>query len=446
MSYVTRDLEAELKRLVTSPALHKNTILVEGARQVGKSCLVEHVLGSIRGKKIEANLEVDALLKSRIDSCREFAEFQDLLEDEFDFNPSHKTILFLDEAQESMMLGSFVRSMKEQWPAATVILTGSALSRLFRRSARYPVGRVAQIVVRPFSFPEFLRGMGQSGLVGRLANPEETISPVRHQKLLRYVDEYLVTGGLPEVVLTHAQGGDFGSVQRQMLASYEQDFIRLFGEDKLHIAQGCLRSVANLVGFPSKLSSVVSSPTNKVIDDIKNVFSRMESWHLILKSPQFGSSATASHNYLPKRYLFDTGLLRCLRETAVPAIDVVETLDSASRTPLRGVLENQVAGDLSSMGFDLSGWKKSPSGMEMDFVIKKGKRTIPIECKAALTIHGAHIKGLIEYLRLHRLSVGAIVSFAPFRRIETGDKTVFNIPLYMSSSLRSLGLSFPDLT
>ncbi len=407
---------------------------------MGKSRLVEHCLESVRGRKIQANLEVDALFKSRIDNCRQFSEFQDLLEDEFDFDPEGRIVVFIDEAQESMKLGGFVRSMKEQWRRSTVVLTGSSLSRLFRRDTRYPVGRVTQIVVRPFSFTEFLRSTEREKLASLLMGLDENtvISPVRHEALLRCLDEYLSTGGLPEVVQKHARGEAYRLLQRQLLASYEQDFIRIFGEERVHIAQRCLRSVANLVGFPSKLSSVAANATNKVLHEVKDVFTRLESWHMILKSPQFGPSPTAGHNYLPKRYLFDTGLLRCLRETAVPSIDVVETLDSASRTPLGGIIENQTASDLVLMGFELSGWKKSSSGMEIDFIVKDRKRVVPVECKATLKIHKTHLKGLLEYLRLHRLPVGAIVSLSPFEKIESGNKTIFNIPLYMSRFLEDL--------
>ena len=240
------------------------------------------------------------------------------------------------------------------------------------------------------------------------------------------------------MVQKHARGEAYHLLQRQLLASYEQDFIRIFGEEKVHIAQRCLRSVANLVGFPSKLSSVASNATNKTIQEVKNIFTRLENWNMVLKSPQFGLSATAGHNYLPKRYLFDTGLLRCLRETAVPSIDVVETLDSASRTPLGSIIENQTAIDLVSMGFDLSGWKKSSSGMEIDFIIKNRKALVPVECKAALRIHKTHLKGLLEYLGLYGLRVGVIVSLSPFEKIESGNRTIFNIPLYMSRFLKRL--------
>jgi len=438
MAYIKRTREKDLKKILFLSTEHKNVILVEGARQVGKSCLVEEALKGIDSPKIELNLEVDAVARSRIDRCREFSEFHELMEDEFGFEGASKGVVFIDEAQESLMLGRFVRSMKEKWPYTTVILTGSSLTRLFRKDVRYPVGRVTRVVVRPLSFSEFLYGMGQEKLSQVLTSMEFRISPARHERLLELYDVYLETGGLPEVVLAARDALDFHSLQRSLLASYEQDFIRLFGEEWLHVAQGCLASVANHVGFPSKLSSVLGQTSDKVLSQIKNLFSRLENWHLVFRSSQYGSSVTASHDYLPKRYLFDTGLLRKHRETAVPPIRLLHTLDNPSRTPLGSILENQVACDLAGMGFELSGWKKSPSGMEIDFVLKREDSTVPVECKAALSVNKRHLKGILEYLRLHDQPRGILVSFAPFQKIEVSGKIVYNVPAYWTTALDSL--------
>ena len=435
MNYIERTIESRLRQLVTHVAHNKNVILVEGARQVGKTCLVQNILKSISCRVIVFNLEVDTMVRSKIDQCHEFSEFQDLLEDEFGFSADENLVLFIDEAQESLKLGGFVRSMKEQWPKATVILTGSALNRLFRSDMRYPVGRITQLIVRPFSFVEYLMAVGEARLCRIIKENTSAISPSRHARLLALYDQYIKVGGLPDVVLAQAKSEDFGLVQRQLLASYEQDFIRLFGEPQMHIAQRCLRSAANHVGFPSKFSSVIKQPTNKELGDIKSVYSRLEHWHLILTSEQYGFSSTSSHHYLPKRYLFDTGLLRRLRETAVPSISVIKTLDTASRTPLGGILENQVACDFSAWDFGLAGWKKSSSGMEIDFVIKHEDQICPVECKAALRINRTHFKGTMEYLRLHKLTTGCIISFAPFQRVEIDGQVIFNIPAYMTSAI-----------
>ncbi len=88
--------------------------------------------------------------------------------------------------------------MKEEWPRATVLLSGSTLTRLFRDDVRYPVGRVERLILRPQSFQEFLRSLGKPQLAEAIgAGDLRAISARRHRQLLDLFDQFLQTGGLP---------------------------------------------------------------------------------------------------------------------------------------------------------------------------------------------------------------------------------------------------------
>jgi predicted AAA+ superfamily ATPase len=147
----------------------------------------------------------------------------------------------------------------------------------------------------------------------------------------------------------------------------------------------------------------------------------------------------ASHDYLPKRYLFDTGLLRSLRESAVPPIHLLETVDSLVRKSLGGVIENQVAVDFSGEGIPLAGWKKTPSGGEIDFIVKTGAGTIPVECKAALKCDRRHWQGIIEYLEQFEQGLGIVVSLAPLAETRLSNGTrILNLPVYFLEKIVTL--------
>ena len=81
-------------------------------------------------------------------------------------------------------------------------------------------------------------------------------------------------GGLPAVVQAYASGDDHGAVRRQIIADYEQDFIRIFGEELIDIVKACFRSVANFAGGVSKNTSVVPSPSSRTNERINQVFAR----------------------------------------------------------------------------------------------------------------------------------------------------------------------------
>jgi len=445
MDYVPRSADGQILKWVEDDAPHKNVLLVEGARQVGKTFLVEHALGTCRRKSFAVDLERESLIRSLIDGCSEFKEFQDLLHDRMGFDSQADHILFIDEAQESRKLGQFVRFMKEEWPRATVILSGSTLARLFRDDSRYPVGRVQRLVLGPFTFSEFLVATGNEHLARAVLSEDPHVSGQRHEHLLSLYDGYLLTGGLPAVVLAYFRKRDHKEVLAQIIADYEQDFVRIFGERDADIAKACLHSVANFVGTPSKNTTVLPSPGTHTNARINEIFARLESWHLVLRSEQKGPGPEAGHHYLPKRYLFDTGMLRRLRESAVPSIRLLSTLAPLARYPLGGVIENQTAIEWARMGDDLCGWKKTPSGGEIDFIIKRGMATYPVECKATLTFNKRHLRGLQQYLAMYCQSLGFVVSLAPYMAlpIEHGVQVV-NFPIYFLERLHQ-GFTLPDL-
>ncbi len=439
--YIGRTVDSGLASFIGDDSLHKPVLLVEGARQVGKTRSVLHALNRAGRDSVCLNLERDALARSEVDACREFSEFGELMADRYGFHGRSGGILFIDEAQESQRLGGFVRFMKEEWERATVILSGSTLQRIFRGDTRYPVGRVRRMVLFPFSFSEFLVATGKLQLAQVIgeANPSE-ISAGRHVRLLELYDAFLETGGLPEVVLARARGGDWRDLRARVVADYEQDFLRLFGERTLPIVQSCLRSVANFVGGVSKNTTVIPNPSTAVNEQINEVFQRLEAWHLILKSNQTGPSPEGGHNYRPKRYLFDTGALRHLRESAVPAVNTLAKSSPAVRSLLGGVVENQTAIDIARQGIELSGWKRTSSGNEIDFVVPSvGGKAVPVECKASLTINGRHLRGLLNYLDFYTQARGVLVSLAPYAEMGRGDeRRLVNVPAYLLERLPAL--------
>ncbi|MBI2299385.1 MAG: ATP-binding protein [Armatimonadetes bacterium] len=435
--YVPRVPDADIREYLDRAETHKPVLLVEGARQVGKTRLVEEALRGRAEHVVALNLERDALARSRIDRCREFAEFAELLRDDHAFTGAAGETLFIDEAQESLRLGGFVRFMKEDWPRASVVLSGSTLTRLFRPDQRYPVGRVERLVVRPFAFSEFLAAHGQDHLVAIVRDTEpEAISAQRHERLLDWFDRFLQTGGLPQVVLAHAAGRDPDPSLARLAADYEQDFLRLFGEDQLAVVQMCLRAVALLAGSAFKNTAVVPNASTSVSAQVSQILARLEAWHLVLRADQYGPSPEATHRHLPKRYLFDSGLLRHLRETAIPSVKLAESAP-ALRALLGGVLENQLALDLARQHQPLAGWKRSASGSEIDFVHRMPDGSeLPVECKAALRADARHLRGLRAYLDQYAVETGVLASCAPYSETRFPDgKRILWWPLYLAERL-----------
>lgn len=434
MQYINRNLDTHLNTLVFQDVSVTGAILIEGARQVGKTTITQTVLKKSGRPFYSIDLEDDTLFRQRIDNCQQFTDFEELLADELGFHSGDGSILFIDEAQESRQLGRFVRYMKERWRGVQVLLTGSSLTRLFRDETRYPVGRVTRLHMAPFDFSEFLIALGRNQLAANLSGDAQDISIARHGRYLELFDQFLSVGGMPEVVLLHASGGDYPRRQLELLADLQQDFLRLFGEDNIDTVMNCLRSVANFVGSPSKISTVIKTSQKKNRKTAESIFSRLEQWAIVLNAVQRGPSPESAQAYHPKRYLFDTGLLRRLREAAVPQIKIIDTMAMAERRPLGGILENQVAIAIHHQTRVLHGWKRSSAGSEIDFIIEHQNQRIPVECKAAIKIKMNHLKGLRAYLESYEIGRGVVVSFAPYQEIKVDGRIITNVPAYLLNS------------
>jgi uncharacterized protein len=412
-----REIEDALLLMLKSS--RNNVILVEGARQVGKSYLVEKVLQKQARPFVSFDLEKHKKIKHQIDETRDFNDFCALMFDQYKLRKG--SVLFIDEAQESSMLAGYIKSFKEDWPDIRVILTGM----------RIPVGRTESLRVLPFSFSEFLEYTEGLELADFVRSAPSEVPVSRHKYLLSLYNTYIKTGGYPEAVIAFNENTSFTNVQSEILYTLEEDFQRK-EEFQPALFRNALNAVANHIGSVSKLTQFETTKYHA-----ERIINAMKSWHIILEVEPHSFDPHRSH-FLPKRYLHDLGIVNLRRTLSVPDISILETVDPVLRTPLGGIFENGVLLSLiqgEHSGYSIGAWKKGGSGdIEVDFVMNavEGRVKVPIECKAAMKVKKKHFKNLIHYLRLSNQKYGILVSAAPFAKIEVEDKVILNVPIYLS--------------
>jgi len=424
-----RELFGKLQALLTD-TISQETIIVEGARQVGKSYLVNDVLAAMDIPSIAFDLEKDIRFRRDIDKTVDFSDFLALLQDKYHIQ--EQKILFIDEAQESRRLASYVKSFKEDWPGMKVILTGSSMNRFFRKDIRIPVGRTRSICVFSFNFSEFIQYTHGNDLADFLCSAPIKIPPSRHQFLLENFDSYMLSGGYPESVIAYKNEGRYFEIIDEILATLEEDFSRketyqpeLFSE--------IINGVANNIGSPSKYTHF---DTTKYY--ARQLINAMRNWHIVLEVEQRSLDPLRS-NFMPKRYLHDLGVINRRRSLNIPAISIIDTVNPILRTPLGGMFENAVLLGLlagESAKHSITTWKKDGSKIEVDFVLDLPELRIkvPIESKAATKLKKKQYKNIIHYLKLTEQKIGVLVAAAPFQIIETGDGIrIINVPVYLAS-------------
>jgi len=207
----------------------RKPLVLRGARQTGKSSSVRH-LGRSFELFLELNLERFEDL-ALVRSCRSPADLLKALAARHNLASfPERTLLFLDEVQESPEAIQWLRFFREDYPQIGVIAAGSLLEvRLEERGFSFPVGRVTFRTLRPLGFREFLEALGKGVLAESLregAVPGAEIAPPLHAQALALLRDYLLTGGMPEAVAIWVDSGSPTAV-RQVQA----DLVQSFAED-----------------------------------------------------------------------------------------------------------------------------------------------------------------------------------------------------------------------
>jgi len=426
-----RAIFSEIQDFIIRSKVH-SILLVKGARQVGKTYAVEAVLDRVDLPSTRINLERDITTRDRIDRSVDFDDFTFLLKSSFGFQEDEPQIVFIDEAQESSKLGSYVRFMKEDWKNKKVILTGSSTSRLFKKGQRVPVGRFASIKIGPFTFEEYLRFFDKGALLEAISICErKPPSELIHQNFLEEYDRYLEIGGMPQVLEAVKNGENYNNIRTALILSQREDFISKTQIEDAQLFDECLIAVANHVGSPSKYSDVSGS-----YHYTKKTMSVMANWLLVLEVHRQGSDPNKG-DFLPKRYVYDIGVLRHYQNRPFQNVSILDASQPELRTYLGGVFENAVLIDLEGRYFKqgpITTWKAGrTSSNEVDFVIARDDCYIPIECKASLRVTNRTFVNVKRYLEHSKQEIGYVISAAPFQRFDTKSFKLINFPVYMSS-------------
>lgn len=436
-SYITREIEGEFSQHLLSQASHRDVILVEGARQVGKTATVRHLLQN--RPHIWIDFQRDKSLVRQIDQTSSFDEFADLLAVEVNFQPSQGSILVIDEAQESERLGGYVRYMKEIWSNQTTLLLGSAMHRLFRKGIKYPVGRVHRITVHPFSFIEFLRALDETYLHDKILHwtVADPLNNTLHKRAIDYLNIYLRVGGLPAIVLDYKKKADWQDRLMELSFDYVEDYKRIHGEERSNLFELILRRISETLGSPSKLTTIMASnqPGYRHLPDLMNL---IENWGLVDKIGLETPRVANNHKIPPKRYLFDHGI----RQRFSPMTDSLKTLLSqefAHQSPLiGGIMENFVINELRSLGYrDITSWREQPNGSEVDFVVRTSDYLIPIEVKSSLKTSRKFFSVLERFHSHHSMTERLFLINGDCGRLNKENGALFyQIPFYAMSLLK----------
>jgi predicted AAA+ superfamily ATPase len=422
----------------------RKPVIIEGIRQCGKTWILKH-FGEAEFKDIAYfNFEYEDRLQKIFEddlNASRIIKNLGILRNK-SIRPG-TTILILDEIQicprAITSLKYFCENLPELHVAAAGSLLGVAVAQM-GNNVSFPVGKVQMLKMYPLNFPEFLLAKDEELLHDYLNNlsPDEEISAAFTGKLEEAYREYLITGGMPEVVSSWIHNHDVErveTIQSQILGNYEKDFVKY----------------ASVSEFP-KLTLIWNAiPAQLAKDNQKFIFSHVKqgmrardledslqwliSARLIYKvekieRPYIPVTTYADTTYF-KIYFSDVGLLR--RMSKFPADVVFDT--SSLTADMRGILtENFVLTELIANDFQRPFFWKSDGIAEVDYIIQEGVDVVPIEVKSARRTRS---RSLSEYRKKYSPRIAVRTSLNNIARHSDEYGEVLEIPLYLIWRLKA---------
>lgn len=379
----------------------KKIMLIDGARQIGKTYIIRYVGQKCFENFIEINMVEDSL------GDRLFANTKTL--DDFYLQVSmlagnkmkekENTLIFLDEIQEYPQLLTLLKFLQQD-NRFTYIASGSLLGVTLSETTSIPMGSIRKIRMFPLDFEEFLyaNGLNEFAINALRSKFEklESLDEAMHTKIMDLFRKYLLVGGLPDAVNRYLADKNIMSVrevQKEIHEYYAADASKYDEARKLKI-----RRVFDLIPsyMENKKKRVVAqsieNKRGKTFADYQDEFEYLISAGIALNvqaisTPVFPLIESTGKNLL-KLYLNDVGILSgILYGNNIRAI-----LDDQRSINLGSVYETVVASELIAHGYRLYYYDNRSKG-EVDYLVDdyESLSAVPIEVKSGkdYTIHSA---------------------------------------------------------
>ena len=420
----------------------RKPLVLRGARQVGKTTLVE-----LFAKEFDTYIYLNLEEKETAGLFAADYSFEDLLagiyfKAKVKQDPQKRTLIFIDEIQNEPKAVQTLRYFYEKRPDLYVIAAGSLLESLMGRHISFPVGRVEYMALHPCTFEEFLMAMGLDELAESVVNLQ--VPKSLHTYTLDLFKKYMIVGGLPEAVANYAQYQDFvrlDGVFNSLLSGYRDDVEKYASKPR---EQDAIRYILNygwtFAGHRIQFAKFTSSSFKSA--DVSNAFRTLEKTLLLeLVYPQ----TTASFPILPdlkkspKLLWLDTGLVNYVAGMQEELLFSTDSDELWNGDIAEHIVAQELLGATVNFGEKRMFWVRDAknSQAEVDFLIRYKSHLLPIEVK---TGSNSKLKSLHLFMEESKERVALRLWNGPMSSDvitkQNGDSfTLYNIPLYYAGHL-----------
>jgi predicted AAA+ superfamily ATPase len=430
-----------LKRKIASELIEwknrkdKLCLLVKGARQVGKTFIIDEFARTHYKHYTHINFDQNPDYRAIFDGdldVKTLVKQISLRVPDSDLVPN-KTLIFLDEIQNCPRARTALKflAMDKQFD---VIASGSMLGIHYKDVPSYPVGYVEYIDMYSLDFEEFLwaNGIKQGSIddIKEYYQKNTAVPSAMHQRMIQLFKEYIVVGGMPKVVREFVTTQNFARVlkiQKAIINDYTDDIAKYAEGNEKAKARACFLSI------PKHLSKDYKKFQYSLVDQKGNArkFGGSLMWlydaGIInfchnLAQPELPFEGNAKSDAF-KVYMRDTGLLMAMLEDGSQE----EIIDGNLGIYKGAIYENIIADIFGKSGKKLYYFEHN-SKIEVDFFIRYNKQATAVEVKSADNTKSKSIHSLFEHYGVsHAIKLSA--------KNVGGTETVRSYPLYMAMFL-----------
>ena len=408
---------------------HRKPLVIEGARQVGKTWLMKEFGRKAYADTIYINFDSNSrmaeLFASDLNTDRLIMGIELYAGRKID---PDRTLLIFDEVQEVPRALSSLKYFYENVPQYHIVCAGSLLGIALHEGTSFPVGKVDFLSLYPLSFKEFLMAVVGEQFAELLDRQDYSMVASFSQTYMDALRQYYFIGGMTEAVRSFAEEKDFNEVrkiQRRILSAYEQDFSK---HAPLEIVPK-IRMVWNSI--PSQLAK----ENKKFLYGLVREGGRAKEYEaaimwlcdcgLVHKVSRVNAAGIPLKAYEDlkafKLYLVDVGLLGCMSGLHQRIL-----LDGDDLfTEFKGALTEQyVCQQLKTIdGLGIYYYTNDRGTCEVDFVVDNGLQAVPVEVKAEVNLKA---KSLKTYYEKYSPEISVRTSMADYKE----ESWLVNLPLY----------------
>lgn len=408
-------------------------MLVRGARQIGKTYIINQFGRAEFHTFVVLNFERNPEYKDIFNHN----DPQNIIEQIALFVGKSvipgKTLLFLDEIQDCPKAIMSLRYFFEEMPELHIIGAGSLLEFSLKvEDYRVPVGRVQYMYMSPMSFGEFIEAKGERDLRNYLTDFSnlKKISEGLHIKLHELVRKYFIVGGMPAVVKEYMNSGDILKCQRiqhSIVETFIDDFSKYAKASKFSYLKKIFNSVPAFIGNKFIYSRVDSHIRSRELKQAVELLDQADVIHCVKRSSGAGIplESGVKDNFF-KIILLDIGLMHAISgvysETAKQN-DFTAIFNGAVAEQFVG--QELIAYHTPELRPNLYYWAREErnSNAEVDYIMVKNSRIIPIEIKSGVK---GRMKSLHLFIDKFKTEKAIKISQAKFNNSEL----IIDLPFY----------------